>query len=321
MASKGLGEGGPALAELTGGEDEDAVAGRGEVGDGGLHGAGAGAGEDDDVVGGTDELLELGEDTGVEGAELCGAVMDVSRGHGELSGGEQGGGARREETCLTDHGFYSNESRSPHYTLWGVHGNTMAFVTCSPGACAGETQSMTNSRTWMILYWLWVAVEIYVVFTARIRRGGSTGVTTSDRGSLLLLWCVIGGSISAGFWIAFAYAPTAIHAGHWLCVTSDLVFAVGLAIRITAIYTLAGRSFTANVSIHATQTLHRSGLFRYVRHPSYTGMMLIFLGLGLRMQELAVAGDRGDTAVCGAALSHSCGGGRAERSFRRVCRL
>jgi protein-S-isoprenylcysteine O-methyltransferase len=136
----------------------------------------------------------------------------------------------------------------------------------------------------MILYWLWVAVEIYVVFTARIRRGGSTGVTTSDRGSLLLLWCVIGGSISAGFWIAFAYAPTAIHAGHWLRVTSDLVFAVGLAIRITAIYTL-GRSFTANVSIHATQTLHRSGLFRYVRHPSYTGMMLIFLGLGLRMQN------------------------------------
>jgi len=143
---------------------------------------------------------------------------------------------------------------------------------------------MTNSPTWMVLYWLWVAVEIYVMFTARIRRGGDTGITTSDRGSMLVLWVVIFGSITAGFWIAFAYSPTAIHAGHWLRATADLLFATGLLVRITAIYTL-GRSFTANVSIHATQTLHRSGLFHYVRHPSYTGMLLIFLALGLRMQN------------------------------------
>ena len=135
----------------------------------------------------------------------------------------------------------------------------------------------------MALYWLWVAVEIYVVFTARLRRGGSSGITTSDRGSMLLLWVVIGGSITAGFSIAIAHSPAAIHAGHWLRVTADLLFAAGLLIRITAIYTL-GRSFTANVSIHAAQKLHRSGLFRYVRHPSYTGMLLIFLALGLRMQ-------------------------------------
>ena len=143
---------------------------------------------------------------------------------------------------------------------------------------------MTISRLWMDLYWLWVAVEIYVVFTARLRRGGSPGVTTSDRGSMLVLWFVIGGSVSASFWIAAVYEPAAIHAGPWLRSVSLLLFAAGLLIRIIAIYTL-GRSFTANVSIHTTQTLHRSGLFQYVRHPSYTGMMLIFLALGLRMQN------------------------------------
>ncbi len=74
VAAEGFGEAAPALAELAGGEDEDAVAGRGEVGDGGLHGAGAAAREDDDVVLGADEVLELGEDAGVECAELraCG---------------------------------------------------------------------------------------------------------------------------------------------------------------------------------------------------------------------------------------------------------
>jgi len=136
----------------------------------------------------------------------------------------------------------------------------------------------------MALYWLWVAVEIYVVFTARIRRGGNTGVKVSDRGSMLVLWVVIGGSIGTGFWLGAVYSPTAIHAGHWLRATADVLFAIGLSVRIAAIYTL-GKSFTANVSIHATQTLNRSGLFHYVRHPSYTGMLLIFLALGLRMQN------------------------------------
>ena len=105
VAAEGFGEGGPALAELAGGEDEYAVAGRGEVGDGGFHGAGAAAGEDDDVVLGADELLELGEDAGVEGAELGGAVVDVGGGHGELGGGEQGRRARGEEASFADHGF------------------------------------------------------------------------------------------------------------------------------------------------------------------------------------------------------------------------
>ena len=143
---------------------------------------------------------------------------------------------------------------------------------------------MTIARVWVCLYWLWIAVEIYVVFTARIRRGGETGVKTSDRGSMLVLWVVIFSSITASFSVAAGYKAAAIHAGYWLQAVSLLLLCAGLAIRITAIYTL-GRSFTANVSIHAKQTLHRSGLFRYLRHPSYTGMLLIFLALGLHMRN------------------------------------
>ena len=105
LAAEGLGDAGPAFAEFSGGEDEDAVAGRGEVGDGGFHGSGAGGGEDEDVVGGADEVFELGEDAGVEGAELGGAVVDVGGCHGELGGGEQWGRAGREESSFADHVF------------------------------------------------------------------------------------------------------------------------------------------------------------------------------------------------------------------------
>jgi protein-S-isoprenylcysteine O-methyltransferase Ste14 len=143
---------------------------------------------------------------------------------------------------------------------------------------------MTISGIWLCLYWLWIAVEIYVAFTTRIRRGGNTGVSTSDRGSMIVLWVVIFSSITAAFSVTASYRPADMHAGHWLRTVSLVILAAGLLIRITAIVTL-GRSFTANVSIHATQKLNRSGPFGYVRHPSYTGMMLIFLALGLWMHN------------------------------------
>ena len=101
-----MANGRPAFAELAGGEDEDAVAGGGEIGDRGFHGAGSGGGEDDDVAGlGADKLLELDQDAGVEGAELGGAVVNVCGSHGELGGGEQRGGAGGEEAGFADHGF------------------------------------------------------------------------------------------------------------------------------------------------------------------------------------------------------------------------
>jgi protein-S-isoprenylcysteine O-methyltransferase Ste14 len=62
------------------------------------------------------------------------------------------------------------------------------------------------------------------------------------------------------------------------------LLASGLYIRLSAIITL-GRSFSANVAIHDTQKLNTSGFFQYMRHPSYTGMLLIFLALGLGLRN------------------------------------
>ncbi|MGB7553586.1 MAG: isoprenylcysteine carboxylmethyltransferase family protein [Candidatus Korobacteraceae bacterium] len=53
---------------------------------------------------------------------------------------------------------------------------------------------------------------------------------------------------------------------------------------LQAIITL-GRSFSTNVAIHATQTVHKTGLFRWVRHPSYAGMLLIFAAIGVSQRN------------------------------------
>ena len=58
----------------------------------------------------------------------------------------------------------------------------------------------------------------------------------------------------------------------------------GLAIRWTAIITL-GRSFSVNVAILPTQTLHKTGLYRLVRHPSYTGMLVCFIAIGIGVRN------------------------------------
>ena len=141
---------------------------------------------------------------------------------------------------------------------------------------------MSLSLLWKILYWSWIATEIYVAVVTRTRSGSSSRI--DDRGSLWVLWVVIATSITVGSWAGNAYAPTAIHGVRWMHGTALVLLALGLGIRLWAITTL-GRAFSANVAIHDTQKLNLSGPFRFVRHPSYTGMLLIFLALGLRLQN------------------------------------
>jgi protein-S-isoprenylcysteine O-methyltransferase Ste14 len=130
---------------------------------------------------------------------------------------------------------------------------------------------------WKTLYWAWILSELLVLVVTRTRRGGGE---IRDRGSLEVLWFVIFGAMFVGSWAGAVYRPAKFDGGHWLASVCLGLLAVGLAIRWSAIYTL-GKSFSANVAIHSTQKLNQSGLFRWMRHPSYTGMLLIFLAMGL----------------------------------------
>jgi protein-S-isoprenylcysteine O-methyltransferase Ste14 len=79
--------------------------------------------------------------------------------------------------------------------------------------------------------------------------------------------------------------PWRMHAA-WLRPVGVGMMIFGLLVRITAIVTL-GRSFTVNVAIHASQTIQRSGLYRIVRHPSYLGIEICFLAVGLYSRNWA----------------------------------
>lgn len=65
-----------------------------------------------------------------------------------------------------------------------------------------------------------------------------------------------------------------------LALSGIVIMFVGLAIRWTAIYTL-GRYFTRTVTIKKDHRMIQRGLYRYLRHPAYTGALLAQAGLGL----------------------------------------
>lgn len=76
-----------------------------------------------------------------------------------------------------------------------------------------------------------------------------------------------------------------IHTGARLLGMSGIVLMlVGICIRWLAIYTL-GEYFTRRVTILADHRIVQSGLYRYLRHPSYAGFLLGNLGLGLALSN------------------------------------
>jgi protein-S-isoprenylcysteine O-methyltransferase Ste14 len=140
---------------------------------------------------------------------------------------------------------------------------------------------MTLSTFWTALYWIWVLSEVVILVATRTRR--STG-NVRDRGSLIVLWLVIFVSLTVGISIGQSHPPTMFAGAHWIRKVALALLIVGLAVRWAAIITL-GRSFSANVAIHATQTVHKTGLFRFVRHPSYSGLVLIFAAVGVHTRN------------------------------------
>jgi protein-S-isoprenylcysteine O-methyltransferase Ste14 len=137
---------------------------------------------------------------------------------------------------------------------------------------------MSLSVWWTGLYVGWIIGEIFIAIATRTRRPDAK---VQDRGTQIILWIAIFGSLSLSGWL-HAILPSDLP--EILRPISLAVLVAGLLIRLAAILTL-GRSFTANVATHAAQTLQRDGLYSIVRHPSYLGMEIIFLAIGLHARN------------------------------------
>lgn len=140
---------------------------------------------------------------------------------------------------------------------------------------------MDLSMLWTVLSWAWIASEVGILLFTRTRRG--TG-EVQDRGSIVILWVALLASITLGRWFGETHSQSIFLKMHWVRVACVVIFAAALALRWTAVISL-GKSFSANVAIRTTQSLHKTGLYRIVRHPSYTGLFFILFAEALRTRN------------------------------------
>jgi protein-S-isoprenylcysteine O-methyltransferase Ste14 len=89
----------------------------------------------------------------------------------------------------------------------------------------------------------------------------------------------------AGFAVGLSAARIApgldMRGSPWIPTVIGLVVSIpGISIRVWAIVTL-GRAFSRVVRVEQGQRVVTEGPYRFVRHPSYTGLLLAFTGIGL----------------------------------------
>lgn len=135
-------------------------------------------------------------------------------------------------------------------------------------------------------------IALFVCFAPELYRSWfrrvEAGAVVRDRGSHLVIWVVTGIGVFAAFFIADARLPDTAITWHprgvfWLGIA--LMFA-GFAFRHYAIHVL-GRFFTHTVATRPGQYVVETGPYRLIRHPSYAGALLTFVGMGLAMTNWA----------------------------------
>ena len=132
---------------------------------------------------------------------------------------------------------------------------------------------------------VYFASELLLVITRRSRKIDSSA---KDRSSLRFLWITILVSLWAGIQVAASWPAAALPHKTMFAGAGLVFFIIGITLRWYAIVKL-GRFFTVNVAIAKDHQLVESGPYRFVRHPSYTGALLAFLGFGLSLGNWAAA--------------------------------
>ncbi len=98
-----------------------------------------------------------------------------------------------------------------------------------------------------------------------------------DRGTFQLIWIAITLAIMLGIYAGIAAPAARFPAAEAIYPYGFALFALGAGVRAWSIWTL-GRFFTVQVAIASDHKLIENGPYRVLRHPSYTGSLMMFVG-------------------------------------------
>lgn len=143
------------------------------------------------------------------------------------------------------------------------------------------THNNLDLGVWLASLLIWRVMEVGV--DLRTFKRLRAGARRRDQGSHVVLLCLIGSAFFFALLLAFKVPATAIASANvflfWLGI---FLMGAGILLRFAAVATL-GSFFTTDVAVAAEQTVIEAGPYRFIRHPSYTGLLLILLGFGLSL--------------------------------------
>ena len=140
----------------------------------------------------------------------------------------------------------------------------------------------TSNPVWYGSVGVWVVFELYLVVRDRRRGKGSTA---EDQGTRRLIVVTTAVTFVLGSYLArelrhngaFSLSQGGMRAA---LVAGLAIFWAGLLFRVWSISVL-GEAFRTTVEVDAGQRLVESGPYRFVRHPSYTGVIAMTTGFGI----------------------------------------
>jgi protein-S-isoprenylcysteine O-methyltransferase Ste14 len=123
----------------------------------------------------------------------------------------------------------------------------------------------------------WALLEVGLLVRDRVHDKGSR---KRDRATRMLIRVTIGAAIGGAI-VAASNLPSLQMPAPYR-VPGVLVMWLGLTVRVWAIRTL-GSAFRTTVEVDPGQAVVSNGPYAWIRHPSYTGLLLILAGFGLAL--------------------------------------
>ena len=173
------------------------------------------------------------------------------------------------------------------------------------------------------LLFTWMFVDSMIVFGRRGRQARS-----AERLSLFVIILTSWAGTWLGILVSFAFSGVPRSLVVPMQATGFLIMVTGIVVRSTAIAQL-GRFHMPSVTIQEGHRVIDTGLYRSIRHPSYLGASIAYLGFGLALGSLVSAVIVTATTMAGyvyrmkveeRALLEALGAEYADYR-RRTCRL
>ncbi len=118
---------------------------------------------------------------------------------------------------------------------------------------------------------------LFIEATISLTRRPLANSQGKDRGTFQLIWIAITVAIVFGIWAGIAVPGARLPAADAIYPYGFALFVLGVFVRVWSIWTL-GKFFTVQVAIASDHKLIEAGPYRVLRHPSYTGSLLMFVG-------------------------------------------